>query len=340
MKSYIKTLLLGLTVFSWSINAVPMSTVKLSSLPTTVVVDAEVEAITAATVSAQVSARVKRLFVDVNDKVEAGDILVELDDTELRLRLAKAKAAKSVASAQLTQANTEYKRLKGLETQQFVSDQDISIAMSNREVAQAKVYLTQAEIAEVQQLLTYTKITAPYSGVVTARHIEIGEMAAIGAPLLSGFRMNQNRIVAQIPNRLIDGLESQGILTMKTGENNWLKLTDLTIAPNSSADSRSVMVRANVDDSVLKLRAGSLVKVGVVVGYRNALTVPTSAVFYQGDLAAVYVQVADVIALRQVLVGNIDSGQIEILSGLANEDKVVTDSAAYLAQHTATKVEQ
>ena len=333
MNHCVRVLLVTLSLFSFMGSALELANVRTERLATKVILDAQVEAVTAATVSAQVSASVKNIYVDVNDKVVAGSLLIELDDIELQVRMARAQASLAVAKAQLSQAEIEYNRLKGLESKQFVSDNDITRALSATHVARANVKLARTEISEVKQLLTYTKVVAPYSGVVTERHIEQGEMASIGQPLLSGFKLNQNRIVAQVSSALVSSIEQSGFILIKTSTNDWLELKELTISPNSNPLTHAVMVRADLDTDVLSIRPGSLVKVAVVTGEREALIVPKSAVFYQGDLAAIYVKVNDEIVLRQVLIGEEEQGRVEVLSGIKGNEVVVVDGSNFLANY-------
>lgn len=338
MNLYVKPLLAVISLFSIQIFAAKLAPVTVQNLSTKVVVDGQIEAITAATVSAQVSARVKGIYVDVNDTVTAGSLLVELDDTELQASLAKANASLNVALAQSVQATTEFNRLQGLESERFVSKNDMTRAISAVDVAKAMVNLAKAEIAEVKQLLTYTKITAPYSGIVTERHIELGEIASVGQPLLSGFKLNKNRLVVQVPNKLIPNVENLGFILVEAPVNNWVKLDGLTISPNTNPKTHTVMVRADITKNLLSVRPGSFVKAAVLTDHREAITVPSSAVFYQGDLAAVYVQIEETKVLRQVLVGGSNQGRIEVLSGLTKGDQVVADGAAYLANNRQPSV--
>lgn len=323
-------------LMAFNSNATVMTEVKQVELATKVVLDGHVEAISEATVSAQVNAKVKRIYVDVDDRVAAGSVLIELDDTELKAQLAKAKASLSVAKAQLSQAKSEFKRLDALQSKQFVSDNDMTRATSAVEVGAANVSLAKAQITQVEQQLSYTTIIAPYSGVVTARHIEVGETAKMGQPLLSGFALNQNRLIAYVPNSLISDVERHQSLLAKSSNQNWVELKNLTIAPSADPQTHTVMVRANIDKSEFQHRPGSFIQVAVKSDARAALVVSKQAVIQQGDLSAVYVQLGEQYVLRQVVTGDVLQGQIEVLSGLAQGDKVVANGAAYLASNQQT----
>ena len=331
-------LLLILTVVScFAAQASDTSIVEAREIATKVVLDGHIEAIKEATVTAQISAVVKQIYVDVDDKVSAGRLLVELDNTEISAQLAKAKAGLKVAQAQAVSAQSEYARLRGLANDRFVSENDITKASSAVNVAQANIKLAQAQIAQVQQMLSYTKVIAPYSGVVTARHIEPGETAKIGQALLSGFALNQNRLLVHVPNSLINEVEKQGVLLAQTGQGDWLTLSNLTIAPSADPTTHTVMVRTNVDKALFQQRPGSFIKVAVKTKPRQALTIPSSAVFQQGDLQAVYVKFEQTYLLRQVLLGERTADYVEVLSGLTQGDEVIADGSEFLALYPVNK---
>lgn len=319
-------------------------TVKRIQADSKVVLNGHVEAINEATVSAQVNAKVKKIHVDVDDQVAIGKVLIELDDSELKAQLAKANASLKVAQANEAQAKSEFKRLNGLAADSFVSQNDITKAASAVEVASANISLAKAQISEVKQQLSYTTIIAPYSGVVTARHIEVGETANFGQALLTGFALNQNRLIVNVPNSLITDIEATKTLLAQTSNGNWKELKNLTIAPSLDSQTHTILVRANINKDSFNQRPGSFIKVAVKTDPRSALVVPSSAVFSQGDLSAVYVKLDDTYALRQVLLGEKIAGEqlstgkssqlIEIISGLSVTDKVAENGAKLLSSES------
>lgn len=339
MKPLFQLLLALAMVSCFTVQATSVAKVEAREVATKVVLDGHIEAIKEATVTAQISAKVKHIYVDVDDKVSAGRLLVELDNTEISAQLAKAKAGLKVAQAQAVSAQSEYSRLRGLETDSFVSENDITKALSALNVANANIKLAQAHIVQVEQMLSYTEIIAPYSGVVTARHIEPGETAKVGQALLSGFALNQNRLSVHVPHSLIHEVEKQDLLLAQTRQGDWLELTNLTIAPSADPISHTVMVRTNIDKAMFDYRPGSFIKVAVKTEPRRALTIPRLSVFQQGDLQAVYVKLEQRYLLRQVVLGETTADYVEVLSGLNQGDEVVADGSAFLAQSSLNKTQ-
>lgn len=337
----IKSILCWLLVLSsFSLTAQPKVAVTEKVTSNKVLLNGYIEAITEATVSAQVSAEVKQIYVDVEDRVSAGALLLELDDKELKSQLAKANAALLAAKAQRQSQQSEFERLQRLSANRFVSDNDMTKAKSAVEVSLANIEAAEAEIAHVRQMLTYTKIIAPYSGVVTSRHVEPGEMVQPGSPLLSGFALQQSRLTLDVPSSLISHVEKSGKIEAQMSDGDWLSLANLTIAPQVDKDTDTVMVRANVDKKHFPQRPGSFIKVAVNWGIKKRLYVPWSSVFYQGDLAAVYVQVGSSVALRQIIVGEVDGGLQEVISGLQKDEQVIVDASRYLASMSLSSAER
>lgn len=326
---------LAFWALSVEVQASEFVQVKRIQVDSKVVLNGHVEAISESTVSAQVNAKVKKVHVDVDDQVAIGKVLIELDDSELKAQLAKATASLNVAQANSKQAQSEYNRLKGLESESFVSQNDMTKASSAVAVANANISLAQAQIAQVKQQLSYTTIIAPYSGVVTARHIEVGETANMGQPLLSGFALNQNRLIVHVPNSLVTDIESSKTLLAQTSNGKWQRLGNLTIAPNLDTQTHTLLVRANISKDQFNQRPGAFINVAVSTDPRSALVVPVSAVVNQGDLAAVYVKLGERLVLRQVVLGEqvtIDNQTlIEVLSGLHPDEVVAASGAQFLS---------
>lgn len=329
----IKLLVLSWIVLSNSTGATELQTSKAVELivPNLQVVDGSIEAINQSTIKALVNAKVKAIYVDVDDYVVENTLLVALDDTEIRTNLAQAVAGVSIAEAALVQAKTELKRLQDLKDSSFVSESALTAAQANRDKAFGQLQFYQAQVDESNLRLSYTKIIAPYSGVVVARHIEAGETALVGSPLLTGFSVNQNRVVANVPQRLIQNIEENKQIWVQKADKSWIGLSDPIIAPSANKYNHTVLVRANINKQEFSMRPGSFIKVGVDIGPKKILTIPFSSVIYQGDLVAVFVKQSNGFVLRQIRVGKNHDGQLEVISGLEKGDVIATNGSLALS---------
>ena len=175
--------------------------VELDAAPRERLLDGKVEAVNQATMSAQTAGRIAEVFVDVDDYVEAGQQIVRFTDVEQQSSLRQARAALAEARAQAVQADEQFRRVSDLVEKGSVSRREYDQALAAREAAGARVESAQSSVAAAEQQLEYTLVRAPYAGIVTERHVEVGEAVGIGQPLMSGLSLEALRVVGQAARR-------------------------------------------------------------------------------------------------------------------------------------------
>ncbi len=172
--------------------------------------DGEVEAINKATVSAQTGGTIKEIVVDVDDYVEKGAVIIRLNDISQKAQLKKALAGESEAISNLSQAEEEFKRIKDIYAKKVVSKSKMDEATHALAAAKARLQSARASLEEAQEQLSYTKVTAPYSGIVTERHVEVGETVQTGAKLITGVSLDKLRVNVDVPQSLINKIRIYG----------------------------------------------------------------------------------------------------------------------------------
>ncbi|MCP3689393.1 MAG: efflux RND transporter periplasmic adaptor subunit, partial [Gammaproteobacteria bacterium] len=175
----------------------------LVALPLEYQLDGVIEAIRQSTLSAEVSGRVEAINFDVGDQVKRGDVILRIRDQELRAGLQQASAALDEAQAMYTDTKRELARVQGLYKNKVVSKAAFDKASANLESAQARVAAARASVSRAQEQLDNTVVRAPYSGVVSARHIELGESTSVGQPIMSGYAMGEFRSIVNVPQSII-----------------------------------------------------------------------------------------------------------------------------------------
>jgi len=291
-------------------------------------------------ISSQVMGRVENVLVREGDVVRAGQTLIVLDDAAMRSSLAQAQAAVIAAQNQeaATQSNASLAastlaRYKQLETEKSVSPQEIDEVTRRAEAAQAQFLAARAQTEEAhaqtsgaQTMLGYTRLTAPFAGVVTARAADPGTMAAPGIPLLQVDRAGALQLQVSVDESSIalvhTGSKMQaaidGIAQPVTGT-----ITD--IVPAADPASRSFLVKIDLPQSS-RLRTGMYGSAEIANGTRAAILVPRSAVVRRGSLDCAYVLDAQGIAqLRYLTVGAAYGDLIEVLSGVGANEKLVNE---------------
>jgi RND family efflux transporter MFP subunit len=175
-----------------SAPAVKTTVAERSRFQETVHLDGVIEAVQQSTVSAQTSGTVQKLPFDVDDSVAAGDLIVQLEDSEQQSRLNQAQAGLEEAEAALTDASQRFARIEEVHARGLVSRQEFDQARNNLAAARARVERARAAVAEAEEQLSYTRVVAPYGGILTERHVELGEAVSPGQPCSAGCRLSSS----------------------------------------------------------------------------------------------------------------------------------------------------
>ena len=286
--------------------------------------DGRVEAVQQATVSAQTSGRIAELPFDVNDYVDAGDVVMRFTDTEQKAALSRANATLEEARARLAQANQEFERFSRMIENNSISQAQFDQARANRDAAQARLKAAESGVATAREQLEYTVVRAPYAGIVSRRHVELGELVSPGQPLISGLSLQQLRVNVDVPQSMFHAVRTIGEAFAYV-DNESIAAESLTFFPVADESSNTFRVRVNLPDGAATLYPGMFIKVGFVVGETTRLLVPAAAVVRRSELSAVYVIDGDTVSLRQVRLGRRFDESIEILAGLEDGEVVATD---------------
>ncbi|HEB83046.1 MAG TPA: efflux RND transporter periplasmic adaptor subunit, partial [Gammaproteobacteria bacterium] len=190
-----------------------------------------------------------------------------------------------------------------------------------------------ASLEEAQEQLSYTRVTAPYSGIVTKRHVEVGETVQTGTPLMTGVSLDKLRVNVDVPQSLIRKIREYGEAYVYVEDDNGVeqpvKVEHITVFPIADRASNTFKVRLDLPEGIKGLFPGMFVKVSLVTGERRLLTVPVQSVVHRSELTAVYVVTDDgEIHFRHVRVGSVRGDEQVVLSGLSEGEKVALDPIA------------
>ena len=291
-----------------------------------------------AVISAQVMGRIQQVLVHEGDSVRPGQTLAVLDDASLRSALSQAQAALKAAENQQAAAGSNAKlaastldRYKQLQTQKSVSPQEMDevsrraeAAASQLDAAQAQAQAARDQAHNASIMLSYTRLVAPFAGVVTARMADPGTMAAPGMPLLQIDRTGALQLQAAVDESAI-GVVRRGMRAPVTvsGASPGLEGTVAEIVPAADPTSHSFLVKIDLPAS-RQLRTGMYGTADFVSGTRQAVLVPRSAVIERGSLVYAYVLDSQGIAqLRYLTLGTVHGGLAEVLSGISSGERLV-----------------
>jgi RND family efflux transporter MFP subunit len=288
--------------------------------------DGVIEAVQQSTVSAQTSGTVVELPFDVDDVVDAGDLIVRLDDSEQRARFNQAEAAQLEAVSGLDDAERQFERIESLLERGVATQAEFDNARNALAAARARLTRAEAAASEAQEQLDYTRITAPYSGIVTERLVELGEAVGAGAPLLSGFSLEELRVVVSIPQQYAELARRERRAEVTLDDGRVLSTGEMTFFPYADPATHSFRLRMDLEEPDGTLFPGMLVRVNLPVGEREAVLIPETSLLRRGELRAVYVlDEQDQPRLRQVRLGSRMNGQLEVLAGLDEGERIAVD---------------
>jgi RND family efflux transporter MFP subunit len=289
--------------------------------------DGTVEAVNQATVSAQTTGRVAEIRYDVDDFVEAGAVIMRFTDTEQRAALGNAEAALREAEARYAEAESEHERISSMFANGTVARARYDQARANFDAAMARLESARASVAAAAEQLDYTIVRAPYAGIVSQRHVEVGELVRPGEPLMSGLSLENLRVSVDVPQSMIDPIRRIGRARVYVGDTP-IEAERLTFFPIADPAANTFRVRVDLPARSATLYPGMFVKVGFVVGQTERLLVPAGAVVHRSELTAVYVVQGDEVALRQIRTGRAFADRVEVLSGLAAGETIAADPVA------------
>jgi len=260
-------------------------------------------------------------------------VVARIKDTEHRARLAQAQADLESATARSAQAQEAHARIQGLFARKTVSQSDMDQATADLATARAALDAAKARLGQASEQLAYTLIRAPYSGIVTQRHVQVGEMASPGQPVMTGVSLDALRVIADVPQSVIPAVRGGARALVYLPDGKVVEGKHVTVFPFADLGSNTFKVRVDLptlaDGANRSLFPGMYVKTGFAVGERQELTVPKRAVVQRSEVTAVYVVgPGGHVHLRQIRLGRALDDAWVVLSGLAAGESVALDPIA------------
>ena len=306
--------------------ALQTATVEVRDVELTYSAEAVVEAVRQSTVSAQMAGRIVELRFDVGDYVKKGDVIVRIDERAAVQAVAASEAQVRQAQAALRNARAEYERSRQLVAQKFLSQAALDRAESEYKAAQERVSALLAGAGQAATERGFATVVAPYSGIVSARHVELGEMATPGKPLMTGFDPGTLRVTATLPQAQVAAIQAGAKARIELPSvARWIEAAQLTVIPAADPRTHTTQVRISLPPEVRGIYPGIYARAYFVTGRKSALLVPRAAVIRRSEVTAVYV-VSESIQFRQVRLGTAgDEASVEVLAGLKPGERVALE---------------
>ena len=314
-----------------AVNA-PVEVIQPATLAETRVTTGTVRSMTVSPLAAKVMGNVTRVLVSEGQRVQAGQLLVEIDDREGRAKTAQATAGTSQVDSAIAaaQANADvmaatYKRFAALRERGSVSPQEFDEISAKNAAAQAQLQQARAAgsqaragLTEAQTFLSYSEVRSPIAGVVTARMIDPGAQAAPGMPLLTVEDDSRYRVETTVDEDLASRVHVGDVVNVE--DKIPARVTNVAAV---DPGTRSALVKLDLPPAS-GLRSGAFVRVAFPIGTRNGITVPAAAVAHRGQLTSVFVVDKDGVArMRLVTLGEPQGDRVEVLSGIDAGETIV-----------------
>ncbi|UCF36017.1 MAG: efflux RND transporter periplasmic adaptor subunit [Acidobacteriota bacterium] len=349
------------------VNA-PVSEVAEGRVAEILDVTGTVQSVSVTTLGSKAMGHVRAIHADAGDSVRKGQVLVEIDDRDIRAQvtqaeagLAEARAAHeevtrairagesglTAARANQALAESTFQRFEQLLERRSVSQQEFDEVKARQEGAQAevlraeamlsstearksqveaKIAQAEAQIESSRIYLGYTRIEAPFAGVVTRKMVEVGQLAAPGVPLLTIENSRKYRLEADLDESLTGWVFSgQKVPVSIDALGTEVEGTVVEVLPTADPVSRKFTVRINLPEEQ-GIRTGMFGRARLSGPERSCVTIPESSIFSRGQLLGVFVLDSENIAqFRLVKTGREQDVQVEILSGVQVGDLIVLD---------------
>jgi len=323
-------IVLGWLVVTAAQAAEPLATATVvrREVSLTYAADGLVEATKQSTVSAQISGRITAINFDVGDVVKKGQVLVQIDETAAGQALNESKAVLAQAQAGYENAKANYERTQRLFEQKFVSRAALDRAEAEFRSAESALQARKASVGMAANTLGHATVLAPYGGVVLARHVELGEMATPGTPLMTGFDPGELRVAVNVPQDKVRQVRALGDAMVELPAlKRWVKPVAVTVRPGADPRTHTTEVRLDLPPDQADAYPGMFARGHFVIGKGDKTLIPATAVLRRSELTAVYV-VDDKGAprLRQVRIGEpVGETEVEVLAGLAPGEKIALE---------------
>lgn len=333
--------------------AVPSVTVihpKRAEASPEIVLPANVQAFIDAPIYARTNGYLKKWYVDIGTRVKAGQLLAEIDTPEVNQQLRQARADLNTAEANLNLSHITAERYKDLLKTDSVSKQDADNAAGDYAAKQAIVKSAEANVRRLEELQSFQRIYAPFTGLITTRNTDIGALIDSGAgggqrtELFHIVQPDKLRVFVNVPEAYSQaakpGLTADLTLAEFPGRRFQGKLVRTASAIDTN--TRTLLVEIDVDNPTGTLLTGAYAEVHLKLATSNSsLIVPVNALLFRSEgLRVATVPDGQHVELKPVTLGRDFGNEVEVVSGLNAADTVVVSPPDSLASGQSVRIVQ
>jgi membrane fusion protein (multidrug efflux system) len=317
---------------------IPQEGQKLSGM----LLPAEARPFVEAPIYARANGYVTKWYVDIGQSVPAGKLLAEIDTPELDQELNESKAGLEQANAALALAKVTEDRWAELLKTSSVSEQEEAEKSADLKLKQANVDAAKATVERFSDLKAFCHVIAPFSGTITARDIDVGDLIGTGKELFRLSDTHTLRIFVRVPQSATPGLAPGADADIIVPEMPGRKFPAKVVRTAGTIDtaSRTLLVELDVDNAKNEVIAGSYTQVSFHdMNAAPILTLPSNTLLFRSEGPQVGVVSPDGrVELHNVMLGRDLGANVEVISGIVASDKVIINPSDSLITGTQVRV--
>ncbi|WP_297089655.1 efflux RND transporter periplasmic adaptor subunit [uncultured Draconibacterium sp.] len=308
---------------------------KLADYPVMHSFSGKLEADKQSNLSTRIMGQISRIYVKPGQKVSNGDLLVQIRNQDILAKKAQVEANKVEATTAFESAEKDLKRFEALYAAESASDKEMDDIRTHYNMAKARLAAIEQMEKEVEETMRYALIRAPYSGVITSKFVQEGDMANPGMPLLSMESPSQWKVIARIPEADIAKVKLNDAVKVKfTAVEAELdgKIVEINPSTTNTGNQYQAKVLVTIPENCsAKLYSGMYAEVLFKHGTQKRILVDKNALVHRGQLVGIYaVSQSGNALLRWVKTGKTFGNKIEIISGLSDGEEYIESTESKL----------
>jgi RND family efflux transporter MFP subunit len=306
----------------------------------------ETRAYTQAPIFAQTSGYVKKWFFDIGAKVKNGEVLAELDTPEVDQQLNQSRANLKQAQAALDLSRVTYDRNKELFQRHVIAQQDIDNSTGDFQVKLATVTADEAGVKRLEALEAFKLVRAPFDGIVTSRNTDVGALVNSGSgnALFTMAETSPLRIYVTVPEGFSHSVHAgtQADLTFNEFSNRHFGATVVRTAGAIDPTTRTLLTELQVPNESGELFPGAYAQVRLQTESADrAWLVPANVLLFREEGASVGIVKPDgKVEIHPIKIGRDLGSKLEVVDGLAENDRVVVNPSDSLANGMVVQLAQ
>mgnify|MGYP000271233247 FL=1 len=298
-------------------------------------VSGKIQASNSADLSTRMMGFVTKVHVNVGDKVNKGQLLVSINNSDLEAKKAQVNAGIAQAQTAFNNAEKNYKRYKNLFASSSISKKEMEDMTVNFEMAKAGLETAKQMKNEINAQFTYSNITAPFSGVITSKNIDNGDMANPGMPLISIETPKDFEVIAMVPESEISKIKNgTEVNVLVKSINKTIKGKVSEVSSSAKNTGGQFLVKIDLAKTNASILSGMFSTVQFPVeksASSSMVLIPTEALVKNGQLSGVYtVSQSNTALLRWLRLGRTYGNQVEVLSGLSASESYILSAEGKL----------